>query len=102
MRSKRMTSAPSCASVNPPNGAATNADPSTTRMPDSNTTNANLPARHALWTVHCSVDHTSSGQRNNEFEGPNRSSQESVDVGEEVRVGAAEAGDVRLPHVGQE
>lgn len=31
--SKRMTSAPICASVMPPSGAATNADPSTTRMP---------------------------------------------------------------------
>ena len=35
MVSKRITSAPSCASVSPPSGAATNAEPSTTRKPSS-------------------------------------------------------------------
>ena len=35
MVSKRITSAPSCASVSPPSGAATNAEPSTTRSPVS-------------------------------------------------------------------
>src|SRR5262245_41233406 len=35
MVSKRMTSAPSCASVSPPSGAATKAEPSTTRIPAS-------------------------------------------------------------------
>src|SRR5882757_5465585 len=35
MVSKRMTSAPSWARVRPPSGAATNADPSTTRRPES-------------------------------------------------------------------
>ena len=36
MVSKRMTSAPSWARVSPPSGAATNAEPSTTRSPESN------------------------------------------------------------------
>ena len=33
IRSKRITSAPICANVIPANGTATNADPSTTRIP---------------------------------------------------------------------
>ena len=45
MLSKRMTSAPSWASVIPPSGAATNADPSITRRPSSAPTSDTLASR---------------------------------------------------------
>ena len=54
MVSKRITSAPSCASVSPPSGAATNADPSTTRRPENGAMAANLtsaPTRRARTRV---------------------------------------------------
>ena len=50
IRSKRMTSAPICASVMPASGAATNAAPSTIRSPSRILTMQSLP-----WACCCSV-----------------------------------------------
>src|SRR5688572_12388070 len=50
MASKRITCAPSCARVMPPSGAATKADPSMTRNPDSTPAAPGAAASELLWS----------------------------------------------------